>query len=147
MGRSVFLAGPHHNISNMQGDLDQVLEHWHVFIEMLKHVCRLCTRRYSKDRLIESCFTTPLFLRIYIPLLRSFSGHVYDKRWCTAASAVVQLINLRTGLRQGWNLRRYQAGSARPQGARGNDDEYACIIFTLIDNIRAVNSAVSQVGV
>ena len=126
LGRSAFIPGPHHGIHNMTADFSEALEEWDSFIMSLKHVCRLVGKRFTKERLIFTCFSQPAY-RPFADLVRRFNSLVYDKRWNTAAHACVSLMELRV-LQRAWSLDRFQGG----QRVQQRDDEHACFTSRVV---------------
>ena len=106
---------------NMQEGLVLILGDWAWFIELLKHVCRLMSNRWSKNRLLRQCFVH-LPAALFADEIQAFHHLVYNKRWGTAVAACVGLMPLMHGLRLGWSLQQYGAAASV---ARDNDDRSA----------------------
>jgi hypothetical protein len=107
--KSLFISGPHHMVHNCTSGLMDVMVWWDTFIELLKHICRLLSNKFSKDRLIRSCYQYHHLLQ-FIQDIRKFNGKVYDERWGTAMACTHQLLQISYGLRQGWRRDRYLGG-------------------------------------
>ena len=78
--RAVYISGPHHILHNLQEGFSGVLGSWSWFMNLLKHVCRLLTNRWTKDRLISHCFSNGA-ATAFTSGIRSFHSKVYDARW------------------------------------------------------------------
>ena len=123
MNRACYLVGPHHVFHNLTESLPRTLTYWRDFIDLLKHVCRLLSRKFMKRRLLESCFSHGPQHVFYTPV-EKFDKQVYSKRWGTGYAAVHDLLPIMPGLRLGWSKTRYLAGR-QPQGdddAESDDD-------------------------
>ena len=117
---SVFVAGLLHVIDNLTGRLEGALALFTWWLELMKHVCRLLARRYSRERMQEKCFSEPPLSN----LSRKFDGFqasVYKGRWGSVANALSKLLPLETLLRTGWSLQKYRGGGGVEQ-ARGDDE-------------------------
>ena len=121
LNRACFLIGPHHVLHNLTESLPSVLRFWVQFIEWLKQVCRLLSRRWMKRRLLETCFTHGP-QHVFYSSVKTFNKLVYDKRWGTGFAAVHHLLPIMPGLKQGWRKERYLAGR-RPQADADDGDE------------------------
>ena len=119
LSKVVYISGPHHILHNLQDGLHVVLVFWTSFIDSLKHVCRLLSRKWSKQRFMRSCCHTPAGA-VFIAEFGSFNSLVYDKRWGTAAAAAHNLVGIMFPLRQCWSRAEYLAGG---QVAQGNDHD------------------------
>ena len=116
--RTIFIYGILHTISNCTKDLGKGGLQWYdKFLEYLTHICRLLSRRWSKSRLLETCFRDPpvsLFSREVI----MFNYVVFPSRWGSVLMAAEALIELRLVLRRAWSMQRFTFN-----GARDNDEE------------------------
>lgn len=74
---SIFIAGILHCLSNITKGFDTVLLYWAPFIEPLRHVCRLLSRRYSRERMMEHCFSSGPQAALRDEFL-GFSADVYE---------------------------------------------------------------------
>ena len=115
MRNSIFIPGVLHVIHNMTEKLSESLDHYDRYLEYLKHVCRLLSRRWSKDRLKENCFKN--HLKVYEPLLEQFNAEVYEGRWGSVLHAVSELLPMRSALQAGWSKARF--GGAVHESADG----------------------------
>ena len=129
--RSIFIAGIMHCVHNCCLGLAAVLPFWGTFIDHLKHVTRLVSRKYSKNRLIASCFDE-MPNAFYASAIRAFRANVYDNRWGTALHALLVLIPIETPLRLCWCRRKYQAAGADVRQA--NDDDGNTVRVDVADN-------------
>lgn len=86
--------------------LNTVLDGFEAFAFKLKHVCRLIARKYSKQRLLETCFKDPP-LCFFKDEFRSFSAHVYEARWASVSVASGKVLTLGRYLREGWSILKY----------------------------------------
>jgi len=122
LSRAVYISGPHHIIHNLQEGFGTVLVQWVWFMDLLKHICRLLTNRWTKRRLLQECFSSGP-AQVFSDAIRSFHDKVYDKRWGTAMAAVNNLLPLFTGIRFGWDLTRFTHGRVQHND---DDDEHSC---------------------
>jgi hypothetical protein len=121
LSKTVYLAGPHHALHNLQERFADVLLCWEWYIERLKHVCRLLSNKWSKNRLLRHCFTDGP-AKIYYPAVAAYNSLIHDKRWGTAAAAVSNLMPIKDGLIAGFSKAAYAAGS----GTQNDGGERAC---------------------
>ena len=119
---SVYISGPHHVLHNMTEGFDVALVHWHWFVELLKHACRLIKNRWTKHRLLEKCFSSGVGLQ-YAETIRSFSSSVYDKRWGTAAAASTCLLEVLPIMHLCWVRVAFEAAGNLAPVPEGQDDE------------------------
>ena len=77
---------------------------------LLKHICRLLSRRWSKHRLVRECYSSE-DMEVLAPLILGFNKLIYNKRWGTVMAAVHALIPLFQVLRRGWSFERFSRGS------------------------------------
>ena len=108
MSKAVYIAGPHHMIHNLQNDFPSVMSLWVWFINFLKHVCRLLSRKWSKGP-----------SQLYHSGISSFSSLVYDARWGTAAAAINNLIPIADGLKLYWSKALFTLGRRVEEDASG----------------------------
>ena len=106
---SIYAAGLLHVLHKAVEGLEEVLVFWPIFIDMLRHVCRLLSQKWSRQRFVETCCNTPA-LRIRARDLESFSGGVYEGRWGSVVSAIGQLLALEDLLRAVWNKEAFLRG-------------------------------------
>ena len=134
MGKSLYLSGPHHVLHNLQEGLAEVMIAYVWFIELLKHLCKLLTNRWSKERLLRSCFTSGPSTMFY-ESIRKFQRKVYEKRWGTAAAAVNDILNLHQALQRFWNVGRFKAG--REMQYDPNNDSHSANVAVANEAIRS----------
>ena len=102
--RSVFVAGLLHIVSNITKDLDKPLVSWEWFVRSLKQVCRLLSRRWTRDRLREHCFSDPALRVLWDAAeFEHFRGQVYEGRWGSVSHAVGEVLARAAILRRGWS--------------------------------------------
>ena len=118
MSKAVYIAGPHHMIHNLQNDFPTVMCLWVWFIHFLKHVCRLLSNKWSKDRLLRRCFSAGPS-QLYYSSISSFSSLVYDARWGTAAAAINNLLPISDGLKTYWSKALFTLGKRVEEDASG----------------------------
>eukprot|EP00969_Alexandrium_andersonii_P055228 2433978-Alexandrium_andersonii.AAC.1 len=82
---------------------------WQAWLVSLKAVCRLLRAKFSRERLVATCFSEG-YLQGFRHLYQSFSGQVYEERWGTVVRAVQELLPLQASLRAGWSRDRYSFG-------------------------------------
>ena len=76
------------------------------FIELLTHVCRLVRAKWSKARLLHTCFAQQPWLACR-SLLEGFTAQVYQGRWNSATDAVKQVSRVLQVLKGAWNLQKF----------------------------------------
>lgn len=106
---SVFIAGLLHILHNTTSDLHVPLQHWAIFIDQLRQVTRMLSRRWSRCRLVETCFATPpqSFRKEEI---ESFRSHLYEGRWGSIWQAIGDLLNVMDLLRFAWSKQAFLHG-------------------------------------
>eukprot|EP00959_Pyramimonas_sp_CCMP1952_P230123 4811301-Pyramimonas_sp.AAC.1 len=97
----------------MTEKLGDALDHFSRWFDGLKHICRLVSRRWSKDRLLESCFSNPCFDQ-HRRQLEDFSVEVYEGRWGSILVALSTLLPLQRILRMGWSLTKFGNATREP---------------------------------
>ena len=122
--RASYINGPHHIQHDCTEMFGSVLVDWSWAIDILKHICRLISNRGSKQRLLETCFSSGPQV-IYASKIRSFYQRVYTKRWGTVLAAVKNLIALYDALLTGWSQQHYTNGQniQGPEPAHAFGDE------------------------
>jgi mRNA-degrading endonuclease YafQ of YafQ-DinJ toxin-antitoxin module len=105
---SVYIAGLLHVLHNTTKDLGTALLHWSLWVNQLKMVCRLLSNKWTKDRLLQTCFKDH-------PLdgdIKRFRARVYEARWGSIWYAVGQLMHIRDILCQSWAKQVFCYGDA-----------------------------------
>ena len=121
--RSLPVNGLLHVIHNATDGLRRSLPHLDTFSTDLKAVTDLLRRRWSKYRLLQTCFATPAAVE-HEEGVRAFKAQVYKGRWGTLAHAVEALAPLEDALRCFWDRRRFNCGRARaPEDEEPDDGE------------------------
>lgn len=116
---SIFIPGVLHIISNITKDLAAPLEYWNTWLEQLRHVCRLLSRKASKQRVIEACFSEPP-QSLRAGEIHKFKAGVYDGRWGSVTHAASSILLVEETLKYGWDKDRYTRG--RPADDGRNDE-------------------------
>jgi len=130
---SIFIAGMLHVISTMTEGMERFLAFWKVFVDQLRHICRLLSRRHSRERMMETCF-------IGVPpgvkkLFESFMHEVYEGRWGSLFAALGAVLLIEQPLRRFWNKARYKAGAGEDHG---KGDPKSTNVDTADDGITSV---------
>lgn len=112
--RGLYLPGVLHTIHNCTKDLGTGLGFWDEWLEGLMHVCRLMTNKWSKTRILQTCFRD-LPARAFATQVREFNCLVFSGRWGSILVAVQELLPLHNVLRAAWSRHTY--------GHVGNRDE------------------------
>ena len=125
--KAIFIAGILHCVHNCTKDFGKgFLEYYDVFVERLTHVCRLMSRRWSKQRLLATCFST-LPQSTYYGEFAKFNWVVYPGRWGSILRAIVAILPLKVPLRFAWSYPAYNfnapAMNRDGDGGGGNDEE------------------------
>lgn len=129
---SVFIAGLLHVLHNTTSDLAAPLHHWATFMGQLRQVCRLLSRRWSRTRLLETCFGAyPQSLRK--SEVEGFRAHVYEGRWGTIWKAIGDLLTIMEILRFAWSKDVFLHGHAHVQHRAGGDDAEHSLHIEVVD--------------
>jgi hypothetical protein len=120
---SVFIAGFLHILHNTTKDLQDVLGYWDTFINFLRQVCRLLSRKWSRDRLLETCFCDYPERNSRCEIER-FKAHVYEGRWGSIWHAIGQISMVKDVLKYAWSKAAFLRGKAemRPRGDAETDE-------------------------
>ncbi len=115
---SVYVPGTLHIVSNITKDLSCALSWWTTFLRFLSHICRLLSRRHTRQRFKASCLKSAA-ARVHQSAFDGFNAHVQSGRWGSVLHAVGELLQVEAPLRAFWSLAAYTAGG----GVRGGDEE------------------------
>eukprot|EP00974_Lingulodinium_polyedra_P107175 10375813-Lingulodinium_polyedra.AAC.1 len=129
---SVFLTGVLHVVHCVTGGLKEVMIGFEQFEHQLTHIARLLKRKYSRDRLMQTCFALPPF-SMHRDLYVSFDATVYSARWGSLLNACHQLVPLEDSLRAAWDLAAFN-GHAPP---RQDGGEHSTCVRTADSGIRS----------
>eukprot|EP00971_Amphidinium_carterae_P095361 1886900-Amphidinium_carterae.2 len=113
----LFVPGIMHITHNITGSLHTVLREWTHFTNLLTHVCRLLRNKWSKTRLLNTCFTQQPWAACRSKL-DTFSAAVYQGRWGSVTDAIEQILPLFPILKGAWDITRF--GSADNTGKEAN---------------------------
>jgi len=102
----VSIAGLLHIIHNTSNDLGNALHCYDEAVNQAKHVCSLIRQHHTRERLLETCYFTPVG-RAMRGSFNGFDAKVHKPRWASIAHAVEQLVRVEHALRWGWNKDRY----------------------------------------
>ena len=117
-----------HILHNIAKDLSGSLDNFASWASQLKAVCKICSRRYYKGRLLNTCFSAGRASAFY-PQVKRFYCIPYTERWGSVAHAtLVLLAELRDALGVGWNREAFNfgrraGGAPPPDGGEANDDD------------------------
>lgn len=103
----VFMPGMLHITHNCVRDLASYMNVWAKFD--LRHICRMLSWRYSKQRLFEACFVNEprcFFAADY----KHFFAKVYEDRWGSVSTAVAKQPLVKRSLRKAWSLAAFNFG-------------------------------------
>jgi hypothetical protein len=115
-----------HCIHNATKDLSKSMAGYQDVIFQARKVADLVRKKESKERLIQTCFSSGPGRELARDL-RRFTAHIHEERFGTVASCVPKLLALQTTLQ--W-VSKYAAGYAGPEGPErahadnGGEDEY-----------------------
>ena len=109
-----------HIIHNGSNDLVKVLESLGTTVSQLKEVSRLLAHPPSRERLIATCFISPVARQFKGQLLK-FSAKVYEARWGSVAFACEEVQELEKPLRRFWDREAYSGRSAPAPDVENND--------------------------
>ena len=110
LSKEVFIPGLMHVTHNITAGLHDILKQWTHFLEMLTHVCRLVRAKWSRIRLLHTCFDKQPWLACR-SLLEGFTAQVYHGRWSSATDAVQQVSKVLYVLKGAWNLQKFGQSS------------------------------------
>ena len=112
--KSLFICGLLHVVHNITEGIVAVMVWAPTFVEMLTHLTRLLKKRWSRQRLMASCFAHgPAFH--FRGLFSHFSASVYEGRWGSLLHAISRILPLKASLRMFWSLANYQGGAGGDQ--------------------------------
>jgi hypothetical protein len=118
----IVIPGILHICHNITEAMEDVLQHWTVFTKSIKHLSRFLARRWSRQRLVATCFSVMPF-SAQAHHLDNFSSVVYEGRWGVIVDCLADLLPLRNILRGAWNYDAYKLGNAgdEPNGHVAGD--------------------------
>ena len=119
--KTVFISGPHHELSGLIEYMHTALLWWSWCVPRLQEICNLFPLKFSKRRLLETCFKWPRPTYVYRDEITKFYALVYEKRWGTVSAATVKLSQLRMVIRQAWDKDAYSQGRDMAENADEND--------------------------
>eukprot|EP00969_Alexandrium_andersonii_P284699 12585102-Alexandrium_andersonii.AAC.1 len=94
---------------------------WADFLAALKHVADLLRHRWSKDRLLATCFKDPPASACRSDI-EGFSAQVYEHRWGTVLHAVAEILPLEKILRFAWSHQAFTFQHGAGAAAAADDD-------------------------
>ena len=106
---SMYISGMLHIVSNLTKDISGALLHWLVFLEELRHVRRLLSHKWSKQRFMNHLLHDEP-LSHFRKDIETFKGGVYEGRWGSVMTAVQDLLPLKNIVRGAWSKHRFLAG-------------------------------------
>ena len=127
-----------HCIHNATKDLSKSMAGYQDVIFQARKVADLVRKKESKERLIQTCFSSGPGRELARDL-RRFTAHIHEERFGTVASCVPKLLALQTTLQWGWDLSKYAAGHAGPVGPEraqadnDGEDEYEGSRIDVVD--------------
>ena len=112
---SLFIPGFLHILSNMTKDFLHALEGTDVCLPQLRHICRLLSRRWSRDRFIQTCCQA-LPAMACTEAFKHFNASVYIGRWGAVTHACGEVLRCQQLLRAAWNENLYRMGGQVQEG-------------------------------
>ena len=106
---SMYISGMLHILSNLTKDIPGALLHWMIFLDELRHVCRLLNHKWSKQRFMQHLLNDAPW-SYFQKDIQTFEGGVYEGRWGSVMTAVQNLLPLKEIVRGAWNKQRFLAG-------------------------------------
>ena len=106
---SIFIPGILHIISNITQSFANVLLYWDEWLEYLRLICRLLSRKYSRQRMQQHCFKDHPAAAVR-HVFDAFQADVYEGRWGSVMCALAELLPVETVLRNAWCLATYRHG-------------------------------------
>ena len=114
LAKSLFIVGMLHIIHKGTEELNLVLFFFEEFVSNLSEVCKLLRRKWSRSRLLATCFCD-LPHRLFQGDYLGFNSGVYQGRWGSIVEAVGALLALERSLRTAWSKERYLFGNGRDE--------------------------------
>ena len=118
----------------------KAMGHWEAFEGQLKLVCNLIRRTFSRQRLMETCFSDPP-ASLHQHLYSSFSGTVGKGRWGVVWDAAEQLGPLEASLRFAWDGVKFNRGKPLGTHPQPADEDKVCARLRICDLDEAIQSA------
>lgn len=118
---SILVPGVLHIMHNATSDMERGLSYWSTFVGQLRHVARMLAKRWSRDRLVATCFSRPPHSD-HASAFNGFSATVYEGRWGEALRAVSDLAPLQRALQRGWDLQRFNFGNHQHAPREGDEE-------------------------
>lgn len=100
---ALHVPGCLHIFHNMTKDIIGSLEHFEEWVGQLQAVAKVCSKPWSKRRLLATCFSSTETMP-FRPQIEGFSCHVHPGRWGSMAHAIRELLKVERALRSGWDL-------------------------------------------
>ena len=135
---TVYIPGLLHICHNVVKDLTITLHEWQPFESRLRHLCRLLSKKFTRQRLLETCFVEEP-LSFFRADFHEFSASVYEGRWGSVSSAVGKLLLLEKPLRLGWNLSKYKFGKPGAHQPRQGEADSHHVDIDAVDGAIACN--------
>ena len=107
---SLFISGMLHIIHKATEELGTILYHFQSYLQDLTHVTRLLRRRWSRTRLLQTCFSEG-DAALHSHLYSGFSAGVFGGRWGTVMESVSAILPLEMTLRYYWDKTKFQFGN------------------------------------
>ena len=104
---------------------DRVLESMlgvNSMVPSLSEICNLLSHSHTRDRVIETCYCTPLAVH-FAKDIRTFTSRINRKRWGSVAFGISELLKRMVVLRRFWALALYTAGSRNHSRLDTSSDE------------------------
>ena len=119
---SVSVPGLLHILHNAGNALTAACDTLSDTVESMKAVARLLSNPGTKDRLMATCFCSPV-AREFHPRIKAFHAKVYVDRWGYVAFAALSLLELERPLRRFWCKESYlPAGHVEARSAQKQVD-------------------------
>ena len=141
--QAVFIVGKLHIIHKAIEELEKVLYYFSTYVPKLRHVTALLRRKWSRTRLLSTCFARPT-QSTYRWLYSSFFAGVFTGRWGSDMEAVGSILPLEASLKFAWSLQRYQFGS--PGEAPPPEDDKSTDLYIVDEAIEAVYSGLTPIA-
>ncbi|CAK9029029.1 Uncharacterized protein (Fragment) [Durusdinium trenchii] len=107
---SLAFPGLLHVIHNAASEVLTVTEILDGEVDRLAKVCSLLSDKQTCDKLLETCFSSPVGQQLRYKLA-SFSCKVYRPRWGSVAYCCKALMDVKPVLLYGWSLQKYKGAS------------------------------------
>ena len=132
---SLYILGMLHIVSNITKDMELALAWFHIFLKYLTNICRLLSRKWTRQRFRATCLRSPAAAAFH-SMFDGFNAHVQTNRWGSVVQVAAALLQLMEPLRRFWSMAAYTAAGRHRADDEG-DGTYAV-------KVEVVNAGISS---